>query len=141
MDRSAKSRSECTAAMPTAGLAALDVLLPAAAGDSGEPASATPTRRVVPGMPVLRQPSHGRYAKGQSQTDPAAHADSRNRSSLSETELEPAGAGPRDLSVPAARCLHRTAQPSLEHRYYIYSDAGRLPLPGGRNGLVQPFRA
>jgi len=38
------------------------------------------------------------------------------------------------------RRLYRTAQPGLEHRYYVPSDAWRLPLPGGRNGLVQPLR-
>jgi hypothetical protein len=48
------------------------------------------------------------------------------------------GSGSRDLPVLAARRLHRTAQPGLEHRYYVPSDAWRLPLPGGRNGLVQP---
>src|SRR6516165_10049832 len=129
MDRSATSQSERAAAMRTAGVAALNLLLPAAAGERGEPASATQTRRAVPRMPVLRQPSHGRYAGGQSQTDPAAHADSGNRSPLSETGLKSAGTGPRDLSVPAAQCLDRTAQPGLEHRYYVYSDTGWLPLP------------
>src|SRR5690349_7516181 len=141
MDRSATSRSERTTAMRTAGVAALDLLLPAAAGERGEPASAAQTRPVVHGVPVLRQPSHGRHPGGQPQANPAAHADFRNRSSLSETEPEPPSAGPRDSSVPAARCLDRAAQPSLEHRYYVYSDAGRLPLPGGRDGLVQPLRA
>src|SRR5271157_3584494 len=118
MDRSATSRSERPAAMRTAGVAALDLLLPAAAGERGEPASATQTRRAVHGVAVLRQPSHGRHAAGQSQTNPAAHADSGNRSSLSETQLEPPGAGPRNLSVLTARRLDRTAQPGLEHRYY-----------------------
>ena len=60
---------------------------------------------------------------------------------LSETELEPSGARPRGLSLPAARRLNRAAQPSLEHRYYVYSDAWRLPLSGRRHGLVQPLRA
>src|SRR5690242_7123272 len=111
MDRSATSRTERPTAMRTAGVAPLDLLLPAAAGERGEPATATETRRAVHGVAVLRQPSHGRDAGGQSQADPAAHADSGNRSSLSETELEPPGAGPRGLSVLAARRLHRTAQP------------------------------
>src|SRR5215467_5989108 len=140
MDRSATSRSERPTAMRTAGVTTLDLLLPATTGERGEPTSATQTRPVVHGMPVLRQPSHGCHIGGQSQTNPAAHATSRNRSSLSETESEPSGARPRDLSVLAARRLDRTAQPGLEHRYYVPSDAGRLPLPGGRDGLVQPFR-
>src|SRR6266496_124693 len=141
MDRSTTSRSERPTAMRTAGVAALDLLLPAAARERGEPASATQTRRAVHGVAVLRQPSHGRHAAGQSQTNPAAHADSGNRSSLSETEFEPPGARPRDLSVLAARRQDRTTQPRLEHGYYVHSDAGRLPLPRGRDGLVQPFRA
>lgn len=29
----------------------------------------------------------------------------------------------------------------LEHRYYLHSDAGQLPLPGRGGGLVQPLRA
>src|SRR5689334_628596 len=140
MDRSATSRSERPTAMRTIGIATLDLLLPAATGERGEPASAAQTRRAVHGVPVLRQPSDGRHAGGQSQANPAAHADSGNRSSLSETELEPAGAGARSLSLLAAWRLDRTAQPGLEHRYYVYSDAGRLPLPGGRDGLVQPLR-
>src|SRR6266568_7193290 len=119
----------------------LDLLSPAAAGERGEPASAPAARRAVPGMPVLWQPSHGRHAGGQPQTHPAADAHSGYRSALPETELEPPSSRSRDLPVPAARRLHRTAQPSLEHRYYLHSDAGRLPLPGGRDGLVQPLRA
>src|ERR1700730_2971605 len=101
MDRSATSRSERPAAMRTAGVAALDLLLPTAAGERPEPASATQARRAVHGVPVLRQPSHGRHAGGQSQANPAAHADSGNRSALSETELEPPGARSRGLSVLA----------------------------------------
>jgi len=54
--------------------------------------------------------------------------------------LSRTGSGSRDLPVLAARRLHRTAQPGLEHRYYVPSDAWRHPLPGGRNGLVQPLR-
>src|SRR6185436_16768910 len=141
MDRSTTSTPDRAAAVRTAGPAALDLLLPAAAGERGESASAAATRRAVSGLSVLRQPPHGRHAGGQPQTHPAADAPSRSRSSLSQTELEPPGAGPRDLSVPAAWRLDRAAQPGLEHRYYVRSDAGRLPLPGGRHGLVQPLRA
>src|SRR5205085_2534395 len=109
MDRSAASRFERPTAMRTAGIATLDLLLSTAAGERGQPASATETRRGVHGVAVLRQSSHGRHAEGQSQTDPAAHADSGNRSPLSEAQLEPAGAGPRSLSVLAARRRDRTA--------------------------------
>jgi hypothetical protein len=141
MDRSKTSAPECAAAVRTAGRTSLDLLSPAAAGERGELASPPAPRRAVLGLPVFRQPSHGRHSGGQPQTHPAADAHSGHRSALPETELEPPGAGSRDLPVPAARRLHRTAQPSLEHRYYIHSDAWRLPLPGCRDGLVQPFRA
>src|ERR1700704_3718040 len=130
MDRPTRSAPDRSAAMRTVRRAALDLLLPAAAGECGESAPAPATGRVVPGLPVLRQPQDGGYAGGQPQAHPAADADSGNRSSLSETELEPSGGWPRDLSVPATRSLDRAAQPSLEYRYYIHSDAWRLPLFG-----------
>src|ERR1700741_2603469 len=120
MDLSTTSALESTAAVGTARCASLDLLSPATAGERGEPASAPAPRRAVLGLSVFRQPSHGRHSGGQPQTHSAADAHSGHRSALPETELEPPGAGSRDLPVPAARRLHRTAQPSLEHRYYIH---------------------
>src|ERR1041385_6503117 len=141
MDRSTTTAAECAAAVRTAGRASLDVLSPAAARERGEPASAPATRRAVHGLPIFRQPSHGRHAGGQSQTHPAADAHSGHRSALSKTELEPSGSGSRNLPVSAARHLHRTAEPGLEYRYNVPSDAWRISLPGCRDGLVQPLRA
>src|SRR5207342_2374801 len=68
-------------------------------------------------------------------------AHSGHRSPLSQTQLEPSGAGSPDLPVPAARRGNPAAQPRLEHRYYLHSDAGRVSLPGRGNGLVQPIRS
>src|SRR5215472_11931970 len=141
MDRSAISRPECPAAVRAAQSAALDLLLPAAAGERAEPAPAPATGRVVPGLPVLWQPTDGGHAGGQPQTHSAVDGDSGYRSSLSETKSEPASAGPRDLPVPAPRGFDRAAQSSLEHRYYLHSDAWRLSLSGRHHGLVQPLRA
>src|ERR1039457_1329878 len=141
MDRTATSAPDCPTAVRTARSAALYLLLPAAAGERREPAAAPAAGRTVPGMPVLRQPPHGHHAGGQPQTHPAADAHRWHRSPLPQTDLESPGAGPRDLPIPAARRLDRTAQPGLEHRYYLHSDAWRLPLPGCRHGLVQPLRA
>src|SRR5262249_27741822 len=141
MDRRTPSTVEHSAAVRTAGLAALDVLLPAAAGERTEPASAAPAGRAVPGDPVLRQPQNGRSARLQPQTHAAADAHSRDRSSLSQTALEPPRARPRGVPVLAARSDDRAAQPSLEHRYYLRSDAWRLSVSGRRDGLVQPLRA
>src|ERR1043166_2739476 len=100
MDRSAPCTPERPTAVRTARSAALDLLLPAAAGKRGEPAPAAPARPVRPGLPVLWQPPHGLHAEGQPQAHPAADAYSGYRSSLSETKLEPSGSGSRDLSVP-----------------------------------------
>src|SRR6202162_1015105 len=141
MDRCPTSTVDHPTAVRTAGSATLDLLLRVATGECRELASAPAAGRTVSGVSVLWQPSHGGHAGGQPQAHPATDAYFRNRSSLSETQSEPPGARPRDLPVPAARRLDRAAQPSLEHRYYVCSDAGWLPLPGRGDGLVQPFRA
>src|SRR5712691_3605917 len=141
MDRSRSSATPCSTAVRTAGSATLDLLLPAAAGERREPASAPRTRRAVLEMPVLRQPQDGRRAGGEPQTRPAVDAHSGHRSAVSQTELEPPGAGSPSLSVSTARRRDREAQPRLEHRYYLPSDAWRLSLPGRGDGLVQPLRA
>src|SRR6516165_9722737 len=141
MHRSATSRSECATAVRIAGVATLDLLLPAAAGECGEPAAAASAGPTVSGVSVLRQSPDGGYPGDESLTCAASDADSGNRSALSETELEPTGARPRGLPVPATGCLDRAAEPRLEYRYYIYSDAGRLSVPDCNHGLVQSFRA
>src|SRR5689334_6684023 len=140
MDRP-KTSSHGAAAMPVARRAALHLLLPAAAGESGELVSAAEARRAVPGMSVLWQPPHGCHIGGRPHTYPAADVDDGDRSALSEAQSEPPSTGARDLPIPAAGRLDRTAQSSLEHRYYLCSDAWRLSLPGGGDGLVQPLCA
>src|SRR5215472_355846 len=141
MDRSATSALDHPTAVRTAGSAALDLLLPAAAGKRGESASDAAARRMVSEVPLFRQPSHGGQVGSEPQTRPATNGYSWNRSSLCETQFEPPGARSRDLPVPAARGIDRAAQPGLEYRYYVCSDAWRVFLPGGRHGLVQPLRA
>src|ERR1700722_4731476 len=138
MDRSHSSATHGSTAVRTAGSVPLDLLLPAAAGERGEPATDAPARSVVHEAPVLRQPQNGRRVGYQSQTRAAADAHSGHRSPLSETELEPPGAGSPDLPVPAARRHDRKTKSRLEHRYYVHSDARRLSLPGRGDGLVQP---
>src|SRR5690242_10917433 len=105
MDRSTTSAPECSAAVRTARRASFDLLSPAAAEECGEPESAAAARRAVHGLPILRQPPHGRHARGEPQTHPAADADSGYRSALPETELEPSGSRSRDLPIPATRRL------------------------------------
>src|ERR1700674_886421 len=141
MDRSQSSTPQYPTAMRTAGSAALNLLPPAAAGERGESAPPPPARPVVLEAPVLRQPQDGRRAGGEPQTHPAPDAHSGHRSPLPQTQLEPPGTGSPDLPVPAARCGNPPAQPRLEHRYYLHSDAWRFPVPGRGDGLVQPLRA
>src|SRR5579885_2656654 len=141
MDRSRSSAPQHSAAVRTAGRAALDLLLPAAAGERGEPAAAPPARPVVHEASVFRQPQDGRGTEGEPQAHPATDAHSGHRSPLSQTQLEPPGAGSPDLPVPAARRRNPAAQPRLEHRYYLPSDARRVPVLGRGDGLVQPLRA
>src|SRR5580658_7219663 len=117
MDRSTSSAAHRPTAVRTAGSAALDLLLPAAAGECGEPAADAPARRVVLEMSVLRQPQDGRRVEHQSQTGATADAHFGHRSPLRQAQLKPSSAGSRNLSVAAARRGDRKTKPRLEHRY------------------------
>src|ERR1700722_7256522 len=141
MDRSHTSAPQYPTAVRVVGSAALDLLLPAEAGERGEPAPAPPTRPTVSEASVFRKPKNGRRTGGEPQAHPTADAHPGYRSPLSQTELEPPGAGSPDLPLPAARRGNPPAQPRLEHRYYLPSDAWRLSLSGCSDGLVQPLRA
>src|SRR3984885_5370224 len=141
MDRSHTPASQHPTAVRTAGNGALDLLLPAAAGERGEPATAPPTRPTVSEASVFRKQKNGRGAGGEPQAHPTADAYPGHRSPLSQTELEPSGAGARGVSIPAARRRDRASQPRLEHRYYLPSDAWWLSLSGRGDGLVQSLRA
>ncbi len=100
-----------------------------------------PARPVVHETSIFRQPEDGRRVGDQSQTRATADAHSWHRSALRETQLEPSGTGSPNLSVPAARRRRRKTKSRLEYRYYVYSDAWRLSVPGRGDGLVQPLRA
>src|ERR1700735_4196500 len=141
MDRSHTPAPQHPTAVRVVGSAALDLLLPAVAGERGEPSTAPPTRPTVSEASVFRKPQNGRRVGGEPQTHPTADAHPGHRSPLSQTELEPSSAGSSDLPIPAARRGDREAQPRLEHRYYLPSDAWRLSLSGRGDGLVQPLRA
>src|SRR5450631_2429567 len=141
MDRPGPRWPDRLAAVRTDRFAALDVLLRAVAGERGEPAPAPAARRTVYGVPLLWQPPDGGHAGGEPQTRTAADEHSRYRGALSQAESEPPGARSPDLPVPAARCADHSPQSGLEHRYYLHSDAGWLPLSGCRHGLVQSLRA
>src|SRR5580700_9379538 len=141
MDRSRPSAAHRATAVRTAGGAALNLLPPASAGECEELAAVARARRAVPEVAVLRQPQDGRRVRRGPPSRPAANAHSGNRSSLSQAAPESPGSRPPDLSVPVARRGDRAPQPGLVDRYYLYSDAWWLSVPGRGDGLVQPVRA
>src|SRR3954452_5621932 len=141
MDRSRSSAPDHSTAMRVVGGAALDLLLPAATRERGNPASTAQTGPTVFEAPVLRQPQNSCRTGSEPQAHPASDAYPRHRSPLSQTESQPPGAGASGLPVPAARRGNPPAQPRLEHRYYLHSDAWRLSLLSRGDGLVQPLRA
>src|SRR6202049_4759600 len=114
MDRSHSPAPQYPTAVRAVGSAALDLLLPAAAGERGEPATAPPARPTVSEASVFRKPQNGRRVGGEPQAHPTADAHPGHRSPLSQTELEPPGAGSPDLPIPAARRGDPPAQPRLE---------------------------
>ena len=140
MDRSRTPAAEPSTAVRTAGIAALDLLSRAAAGERGEFASAAQARRVVLEVAVFRQPENGGDVEGESQTHAAADAHSGHRSAVPKTQLEPARAGSSGVSVPVAQRRHRTAKSRLEHRYYVHSGAGRLKLGLGYSASIPKMR-
>src|SRR5260221_7347915 len=140
MDRS-KAKTEPRAAVRTAGAGALNLLLRAANRKPRELATDAQARRAVPEAAVFRQPQDGSRTGRESQTDAAVDAAHGHRSALRQAELEPSRAGPPGVSVLVARREDRTCKSRLEHRYYLHSDAERLSVPGGGDGLVQPLRA
>src|SRR5690242_6647525 len=103
MDRSTSSTFDCPPAVRAAGPSALDLLLSIAAGEPAEPAPAPRARPVVPEDPVLRQPQDGGSVGREPQTHSATDAHSGDRSSVSQTALEPTRARPPSLPVPVAR--------------------------------------
>src|SRR5450631_301668 len=141
MDRPGPRSPDRHAAVRTDRFAAFDLLLPAVAGERGEPASAPAARRTVHGVALLWQPPDGRHAGGESRAGTAADGHSRYRGVVSQAETEPPGARSPDLPLPVARCADHSPQSGLEHRYYLHSDAERLSVSGRRHGLVQPLRA
>src|SRR5579871_1660014 len=103
MDRCRASAPQHSAAVRTAGSAALDLLLPAAAGKCGDPAPDAKAGSVVHEAPVLRQPQNGRRVRRGPSSRPAVDADIGDRSALPPTPLEPSRTGAPDLPIPVAR--------------------------------------
>ena len=56
-------------------------------------------------------------------------------SHLPEAENVDAPSSASDLSVSAAACADRSAEPGVVRRYHVHPDATRLPVFGGDHGL------
>src|SRR5271168_3179880 len=87
MDRFHTFAPHRATAVRTAGCAALELLLSAAAGERGELAPATRARRVVPEAAVFRQPQNGCRVRSGPASCPAVNADFGDRSSLPKPRL------------------------------------------------------
>ena len=64
-----------------------------------------------------------------------------NRSALSASPHNQAGARPQDLPVSAARNADHAAKPGVGDGHHLHLDGARLRLSGGRARLVQPSGA
>src|SRR5438067_7605246 len=124
--------------------AALHFLPSACRREQGESAPDAATGSTLFGVALLRQPQVCRGAgtgvatAHQPKTRATADAADGHRSLVPEAEPESPGSRARDLSVSTPRCRRQSAQPGLEHRYYLPS-AG-LSVSGGHYGLVQSLR-
>src|SRR5271169_1111209 len=94
--------------MRTAGPEPIGPVLRTAGRKRREPGVDAAAGRAVHASTVLREPENGGMARnagvrGEPETGFAADDGDGNRGRLSEAEVEPAGRGAQDLSVPAKR--------------------------------------
>src|SRR5262249_40027700 len=128
MHRAGSPTIEHHAAMRADGIKALDLVLPATAGDGGESAFDAAVGRAIHANAILGEPAHGDCAwraklEGKSQARAAAHAEDGHSSDLSKATLIRPCARASDLSISAARPADHAAEPSLGYRYYVHPAA------------------
>ena len=124
---------------------AICLVLPAAGGERGESAVNAATGRAVYADAVLRESANERVAAraglgSEPKANTTADAADRDRSHLRQATLVGSSAWTSDLSVLVTGSEDRTAQSSLEHGHHVRAVEGRLHLPDGDPGLVQPVR-
>src|SRR5262245_46312315 len=145
MHRTGPPKIEHHPAVRTDRAAAIELVLRAAAGDGGKPASDALVGRAIHAHAILRKPAHGDCAgrarlEGQSQTCPGAYAEDGHPGDLSKAAFIRSCARTSDLSIPAARPSDHAAQPSVGNRYYVHPAAQWIHLSGRHSRLVQPLR-
>src|SRR6476660_6036415 len=100
-------------------------------------------RSVALGVPIRRLADVERPAgcRGEQDRPPAcqnADAADGDRSALSPTAHNEAGAWPQDLSLSAARHGDHASEPGLGHGYYLHPDGPWLRVSRRRAGLGDP---
>src|SRR5215211_9564040 len=104
MDRTRTPAIERGSAVRTAGVAAIDALLPPPRRERGESGADAAPRRAVPQDAVLRQPEAGVGVGRQSEARAATDADDGHRGDLPEAADDLAGRRAQDLPVFTAEC-------------------------------------
>ena len=74
----------------------------------------------------------------QSQASEAFDAVDGAAGDIPEAENDETWSGTSGVSIPVARDENRTSHAGLEHRYHVCADGGRVHVPGGNHGVVQP---
>src|SRR5882672_1889794 len=125
-------------AVPAAGAAALDLVLPADRRERGESRAHATDRRAVFGDALLRQPEAGGGAESQSQARAAADAQDGPGGDLPAAANDLAGGGTQDLPVFTAESGDSEARPGVGDGHHLRAAAAWLSVPRGDHGLVQP---
>ena len=100
-------------------------------------------RSALPGSALLWLTPDGGMAgdprpSGQPQAGAAPDAAAGTGGDLPAPEYEQAGGGAQDLSLPAARPDHRSAEPGLGGRHHLYPDGPRVLVSRRDHRLGEP---
>ena len=121
-------------------------LLSAAPGVGGRPRDHAASRPAASGVPIrgsadVARSFVGRWVQDRPSAREDADAADGDRSALSPSAHDEAGARTQDLPVPAARHRDHAAKPGVGDGHHLHPDGAWLRLPRRRARLVQPARA
>src|SRR5680860_512503 len=141
-DRSDPQAAHCSANAVAGGVALLGLLHASADAGSGSGADAK-HRSAALGTSVCRRPDGARFAQvarlqDRPQARRDAHAQARYRGAVPQGQHQSPLSRAPDLSVSAARPVHRATQSGVGHGFDLQPDGARLCLPDGGAGLGEP---
>src|SRR5581483_2547737 len=141
----AASHAQHPSAMRSAGVAPLQPVLRAGARGPSRSGVDAAAGRGVSAASILWLEKDGAVleaggASRQSQESAAITAENGPAGGRPQAADHGAGAGSQGLSVSLARAGDHAAQSGVVQRYYLCAAAGRILVPGGGDGLVQPAR-